>query len=36
MSWVVVSVFDHVIVPPDDRVTGFGTNAAVANVRAEG
>jgi hypothetical protein len=34
MSCVVESVFDHVTTPPEDTVTGFGTNAAVLNVRA--
>lgn len=36
MSCVVVSVLDHVSLPPDEIVAGFGVNAAVPNVRAAG
>ncbi len=34
MSCVVESVFDHVMTPPCETLSGFGTNAAVPSVRA--
>src|SRR5437870_5778326 len=34
MSCVVESVFDHVMTPPCDTLTGLGANAAVPSVRA--